>query len=170
MREVVARTALAQVKKMDPSWSAEQRDCAGLVRFAYRRAFRTVNPDRPDMKLWRDRQGQPADFADAESLVQHSFTLLGRGEETMNQVKSGDLVVYRRGSEDELPIYHLMLVVAPADRAHAATLVVYHTGQPQGEMRVGTLRDLVEQAPAEWRPVPSNNSFLGFYRFKDWMP
>ena len=31
------------------------------------------------------------------------------------------------------------------------------------------LNELMRDAPGEWRPVPENSSFLGFFRFKEWM-
>ena len=36
-------------------------------------------------------------------------------------------------------------------------------------VRTGELRRLTTEAPLEWRPVPENTAFLGFFRFKEWM-
>ena len=33
----------------------------------------------------------------------------------------------------------------------------------------GVLDSLATEAPLEWRPVPANAAFLGFFRFKEWM-
>ncbi|MGZ3458392.1 MAG: DUF1175 family protein, partial [Archangium sp.] len=46
LRREVAHVALAQVHRMDPAWNPEQRDCAGLVRFVYRGAYRRFHPER----------------------------------------------------------------------------------------------------------------------------
>ena len=59
--------------------------------------------------------------------------------------------------------------VAPSDRAHAEIHVVYHPGEKDAPVRVGRLNELMRDAPGEWRPVPENSSFLGFFRFKEWM-
>ena len=42
LRAIVAETALQQAKAPTPDWHPQQRDCAGLVRYAYRRAYRTL--------------------------------------------------------------------------------------------------------------------------------
>ena len=39
VRRLVAETAVAQLQRPDPAWPEPQRDCAGLVRFAYRTAY-----------------------------------------------------------------------------------------------------------------------------------
>lgn len=168
LRREIAQTALAQVRRMDPSWNPDQRDCAGLVRFVFRGAFRRFQPERLATPLWRDDRGQPADFADAETLLTHSFVPLGRDEATRESLRTGDLVAFRQ-ERDSGPVFHLMLVVRPEDKAHAPARVVYHPGDKGAAVRTGILQSLVTDAPLEWRPVPQNTAFLGFFRFKEWM-
>ena len=170
LRQFVAQVALAQVERPDSAWNPEQRDCAGLVRFAYRQAFKTAQPRRLDAPLWLDLAGRGTDFADAETLVTGgSFAPLGRGEDARRGLRSGDLVAFRREDARGEPVFHLMLVVAPEDRAAAPARVVYHPGSKDAAVRTGRLDALAREAPAEWRPVPENPAFLGFYRFKEWM-
>ncbi|HSN93245.1 MAG TPA: DUF1175 family protein [Anaeromyxobacteraceae bacterium] len=169
LRRMVAETAVAQVARPDPSWSEAQRDCAGLVRFAYRSAFRRLAPERVEAGLWRDR-GSPAHFADAATLLRESFALLGRGAEARAALRSGDLIAFAREDESGAPVLHLMIVVRPEDPAHGGAHVVYHPGEPGGPVRAGALADLARDAPAGWRPVPENPLFLGFFRFKEWTP
>lgn len=169
LRELVARTALAQVERPDPAWHPQQRDCAGLVRFSYRAAFRRLRPARLQRPLWSDAQGRPMDFADAETLLSASFAPLGRDEAARALLQSGDLLAFRQVGAAGEPVYHLMLVVRTADPAHAEPRVVYHPGSKDAAVRVGVLRELVRDAPLEWRPVPENGAFLGFFRFKEWM-
>ncbi|HLL52411.1 MAG TPA: DUF1175 family protein, partial [Myxococcaceae bacterium] len=127
LRQHLAATALAQVRRMDPSWQSSQRDCAGLVRFAYRAAYKALRPARLASPLWVDLSGRPSDFADAETLVTGgSFVPLGRGEEARASLRSGDLLAFRREDARGEPIFHLMLVVVPQDRAQAPARVVYH--------------------------------------------
>ncbi len=166
LREVVAEVALAQVERQDPRWIPEQRDCAGLVRFAYRSAYRRLRPE--SKPLWTGPRGERLDFADAQTLLAHSFAPLGRGEDARRALRSGDLLAFRQDGAQG-PVFHLMLVVQPRDKAHAATRVVYHPGEGANDVRLGGLDALATDAPTEWRPSPSNPAFLGFYRFKEWM-
>ncbi|MGE6757065.1 DUF1175 family protein [Corallococcus interemptor] len=168
LRREVAQVALAQVKAPDSAWQPAQRDCAGLIRYAYRTAYRRVASERLASPLWRDARGNPSDFADAETLISRSFTPLGRGADAREQLRTGDVVAFRQ-EHDAGPVFHLMLVVRPEDRAHAPARVVYHPGEAGARVRTGILDSLATEAPLEWRPVPANAAFLGFFRFKEWM-
>ncbi len=169
LRRVVAETALAQLSRMDPAWEEAQRDCAGLVRFAYRRAFQRLDPARASLPF-RDAAGAPAHFADAATLLRTSFAFVGRGESARASLRSGDLAAFARQEEPGEQVYHLMIVVVPEDPAHGRALVVYHPGERGAAVRAGLLEDLTREAPHGWRPVPDNPLFLGFYRLKEWSP
>jgi uncharacterized protein YfaT (DUF1175 family) len=163
----VAEIALAQASAFDPDWNAEQRDCAGLVRFAFRSAHKRLDPSRLERPLWLDRAGRPSAFADAETLVEHSFRWMGRDRAAVKDIGDGDLLAFRQDPGDgSEPIFHLMIIAheAPTGR----TLVVYHPGSPNQAVRAGPLDELERSAPLEWRPVPENRAFLGFYRWKEW--
>ncbi len=168
LRRHVASVALAQVRKQDAAWHPDQRDCAGLIRFAFRAAYKRVAPERLATPLWKNERGQPSDFADAETLLGQSFTPLGRDDATREALRTGDVLAFRQ-EHDSGPVFHLMLVVRPEDRAHAPARVVYHPGEKGAEVRTGLLHNLATEAPLEWRPVPNNAGFLGFFRFKEWM-
>jgi uncharacterized protein len=169
LRRELAQVALAQLQTMDPAWHPAQRDCAGLVRFAYRAAHKRFFPERLARPLWADGQGAPSEFADAETLLTRSFVSLGRGEAALEAVRTGDVLAFRQ-EQDAGPAFHLMLVVRPEDKAHAPARIVYHPGEKDAAVRTGVLRTLATEAPIEWRPVPQNSAFLGFFRFKEWMP
>jgi uncharacterized protein len=169
LRRLVAETAVRQASRADPDWEERQRDCAGLVRHAYRRAYLALSPARVAAGLFRDAQGRPGYFADAGTLLRQSFAPLGRGEAARRAIRSGDLAAFAR-DDGGGPVFHLMLLVVPDDPAHAPALVVYHPGEPGAEVRMGRLDDLARDAPGGWRPVPENPLFLGFYRFKEWIP
>jgi len=168
IRRLVAETALAQVSRIDPAWEEAQRDCAGLVRFAFRSAFKRLDPERATQGPFRDASGQPAQFADAGTLLRTSFAPMGRGEMARAALRSGDLLAFAREEEGGAPVYHLMLVVRADDPAHGKTLVVYHPGEKGAAVRAGALDDLARDAPGGWRPIPENPLFLGFYRLKEW--
>lgn len=165
LRQAVAEVAIAQAKQVDGRWHPDQRDCAGLVRFSLRQAYKRIDPKRLDTPLFATAKG-PADFADAETLLGFSFTALGRDARRL-EVKTGDVLAFRQ-PRDSGDVFHLMLVVAPSDKAHGEIHVVYHPGEKDAPVRVGRLSELVREAPGEWRPVPENPSFLGFFRFKEW--
>jgi uncharacterized protein YfaT (DUF1175 family) len=166
LRQAAVDVALAQVKAPSDAWQPEQRDCAGLVRFTYRQAYRRIAPERLSKPLFWSAAG-PVDFADAEALLGFNFGRLGRDVVAEHALRSGDVVAFRQAREDG-DAFHLMLVVAPQDKAHGDLHVVYHPGEKGASGRLGRLRDLATQAPLEWRPVASNPSFLGFFRFKEW--
>lgn len=168
LRREVGQVALAQLTKFDPLWHPDQRDCAGLIRFAYRSAYKRFFPERLAQPLWLDVHGQPSDFADAETLLTRSFVPLGRDEATRETLRTGDLVAFRQ-EHDSGPVFHLMMVVRPEDKAHAPARVIYHPGEKGAAVRTGVLHRLATEAPIEWRPVPQNTAFLGFFRFKEWM-
>jgi len=169
LRKLIAETAAAQVEAIDPAWEEAQRDCAGLVRFAYRTAWRTLSPERVAAGLFRDATGGPAPFADAATLLRQSFASLGRGPDARSALRAGDLAAFAR-DEEGAPVLHLMLVVRAADPAHGPPQVVYHPGEKGAAVRAGPLDALARDAPAGWRPVPENPLFLGFYRWKEWLP
>jgi uncharacterized protein len=169
VRRIVAETAVAQLGALDPGWEPAQRDCAGLVRFAYRTAFHRLAPARAVEGPFRDA-GRPAHFADAATLLRESFVRIGRDAAARASLRSGDLLAFAREDEGGVPVYHLMLVVRPEDPAHGAIRVVYHPGEKDAAVRSGELDALARDAPAGWRPLPENPLFLGFYRFKEWSP
>lgn len=170
VRRIVAETALAQLGRLDPAWEPAQRDCAGLVRFAYRVAFRRLDPARAAAGPFQDGAGAPAHFADAATLLRHTFAPLGRGDRARALLRSGDLVAFAREDEAGAPVHHLMLVVRAEDPAHGGPLVVYHPGEPGADVRAGRLDALAREAPPGWRPVPENPLFLGYFRLKEWTP
>lgn len=160
---LLARTAgevaLAQAEKMSADWQPQQRDCAGLVRYAVRTAYKRLNSPRLQRPLFTNARGEPADFADAATLVQRSFVSV-----PSEQMRSGDVLAFMLPDGD----WHLMMVVAAPDRALFEPLVVYHNGEKPGAVRAGRLRDLEKDAPARWRPDSNNPNFLGAFRFKEW--
>lgn len=170
VRTMIADTARAQLQRMDDAWPAEQRDCAGFVRYVYRRAYTQVAPAKVQRGLFKTRKG-PSAFADAETLLSGgSFRGLGRDIALRESLVSGDLVAFRRvDSAHAEPIYHVMLVLRAQDPAHGDTWVVYHPGSPNSSVRGGRLRDLEREAPLEWQPVPENPAFLGYFRYEEWM-
>ncbi len=174
LRTVVAEVALAQQSREDPAWNPKQRDCAGLVRFAYKSAYKALRPARLATPLFENNAGVPADFADAQTLIARSFFAIGRDDVARAQLRTGDVLAYRQDDGDGDVAWHLMLAVVaePSSRgasAHDASIrVVYHPGEPGAAVRSGALLELMTDAPRAWRPTADNANFVGFFRFKEW--
>lgn len=188
LRESITRLALFQAKKLSPQWEVPQRDCAGLVRFAYREAIRLRSPADgkklgipdslylpevsevsrrifPDFsQIWQvgyDKAGKPrfGSFADAETLISYNFKKKCRD---LSLARTADLLVFQNDLESDQP-YHLMLFVE--DRA--GNLVVYHNGAEgeDAQVRVVRISDLMKSPDPVWFPIASNPHFLGVYEW-----
>lgn len=152
---IAAEVAAAQAQRIDSRWEPAQRDCAGLVRFSIREAYRRHHLSRLDQPLFADDHGAPSDFADASALLRHSLRPVA-------DTRSGDVLAFAQPSGE----LHLMILLAPIA---GARFVVYHTGDKPGMVRLGELDDLERHAPPAWRPSPNNPHYLGTFRFKEWL-
>ena len=108
--------------------------------------------------------GAFAQFADAKTLWQHNSHFVGRD---ISRARPGDLLFFRQEGHD-LP-FHAMIFLGPSQvESRREPLVVYHTGpigKSAGEVRRPTLAQLMNFPDPRWRPMPSNPSFLGVYRW-----
>lgn len=188
LRDSVTRLALLQAKKTSPLWEEKQRDCAGLVRFAYSRALQnpTLTEKRkmgiPDVlhlppvsifakrvfpdnsRFWQvgfETEGFPryGAFADAETLIGYNFRKKTRD---VAQARDGDLLVYQKGFEEKVP-YHLMIYV----QNRPENLAVYHNGASgqEAQVRVVRVQDLMTSPDPVWIPGLDNPYFLGVYEW-----
>jgi uncharacterized protein YfaT (DUF1175 family)/uncharacterized protein YfaP (DUF2135 family) len=195
LRTAVVRLALAQQRRPSPRWEPAQRDCAGLVRFAFREALRPrssaqlaalaappalllppvsdvarhVLPAYP--RLWEvglDATGRSRfdDFADAETLVGYNFR---REPIAAADARAGDLLVFRKTLAADEP-YHLM--IAGGRGPGARPIVVYHNGANGADaaVRVVTLDELARSPDPVWIPDARNPHFLGVYAWKRFRP
>lgn len=193
-----------QSYQLSDAWNVEQRDCAGLVRFAWREALRphdrawfkamgapdgsyeVVAPDVKAYSLARSPLGEKlfradfgacaesdladgkfSDFADARTLKNYNAVFVSRAPQ---QAKPGDLLFFYQPWVQKFP-YHVMIFVGEVRHAGAGAhdWVVYHTGsspQSEGEVKKMRLRVLAQHPDKRWRPVATNQNFLGFYRLK----
>jgi uncharacterized protein len=124
--------------------------------------------------LFRQRAGpfSPSDlttgafrqFADAETLQRFNTYLIGRD---LRAALPGDLLFYRRAGA--VPVYHTMIVLGPSQISGSAQgYVVYHTGpddRSRGEIRRLSIPELMNYPDPQWRPQPSNPTFLGVFRW-----
>ena len=111
-------------------------------------------------------------FADAETIQRFNTYRISRD---VARAEPGDLLFFRRGTEP--PTYHSMVVIGASQisRKPGVRYVVYHTGPSgpsQGEMKrlSGaikrlTMDQLVRYPDPQWRPLDSNPTFLGVFRW-----
>ncbi len=192
LRQAVTDVALLQAQRLSPLWEPKQRDCAGLIRFAYRTALeardagrtaklgipaklhlaplseqaRQLFPNFP--QIWQtglDRdKPRFGPFADAETLIGYNFRLKSK---QWQAARSGDLLVYQKPLDSDEP-YHLMLFAA----GRSENLAVYHNGASgaNAQVRVVRISDLLESPDPVWIPSTENPYFLGVYEWNRLRP
>ena len=108
--------------------------------------------------------GAFAEFADAKTLWRHNSYFVGRD---VSRAQPGDLLFFRQ--EGQSSTFHAMIFLGRDQiEPGGEPLVIYHTGpvgNSAGEIRRPTLAQLLDFPDPRWRPVPSNPSFLGVYRW-----
>lgn len=153
-----------------PRW--QQRDCAGLVRFAvaealrphdlaWRRANGLANrPTPPEVDdpaaaalrhAWRRADGSQGAYASALDMVQANTRAVGR---SLHQAAPGDLLFYDQGDDQHLMVW-------------LGRYVAYHTGSVQAGddgLRAVRAAELARWRDTRWRPVAENPNFAGIYR------
>jgi uncharacterized protein YfaT (DUF1175 family) len=171
-------TYLADSQYYAPVLPPEIKDCAALLRFAYREALREHDgrwaselqltsvppiagvrkysyPFTPlGARLFRTADGY-AEFADAQTLMRYNTYSLGRD---LRVAAPGDLLFYRQLEQDQP--FHTMIFLGD--------FVVYHTGPfhgGPGEMRRPSVNELLHHPAPQWRPQVGNPNFLGVYRW-----
>ena len=154
--------ALAQAESPRGDWDPGQRDCAGFVRFLYRKSLGERG------SLWRDRNGNTAAFVTAEELLSYNFSPFSRGP-LKDRIQTGDLLAFYNPEKAPGDAWHLMLLLRPPGAAPDRVLVVYHNGAagPDAAVRKVWLDDLLA-GPPEWRPAASNPRFVGTFRWNGW--
>ena len=180
------RVAESQFLKRSYSWQDTQRDCAGLIRFAYREALKkhdaqwlvksgiVIDKNIPDIKrfnypdvphlgenIFKQKAGSAMDSASFGSFAD-AETLLKFNtvfvSRSISEAKKGDILFFRiiSGGKEQ---YHSMIV---AGRENGETVIIYHTGKG----------DVIKRVPFSYlngsgafSPSPANERFLGVYRF-----
>jgi uncharacterized protein YfaT (DUF1175 family) len=157
-------TSIAEMQfyKMSDAWTKEQRDCAGLVRFAWREALRrhdrlwfkamgegyaAVAPDVRAYTLDRSPLGEKLFRIDYGSYVENEATFSefadARTLKNHNTIfisrdprraQPGDLLFFHQPWAQKFP-YHVMIYLGEALHASegAADWVVYHTGSSSSD-------------------------------------
>jgi uncharacterized protein YfaT (DUF1175 family) len=176
-----------QLEGPSPAWEPAQRDCAGLLRFAFREALavhsstwreRTAYTDGPPgrdpspgfAQHWRagfPTPEGPQPFAKGAFLRRLSCVALGRD---LQLARPGDLLFFARGGAHAQPDHAMAFVRPDMD---GAPMLLYHTGpegsgsrQQPGELRRVRLDELLHHPEPDFRPLSENPAFLGLYRWQ----
>lgn len=160
-----SETALRQADNPDLSWSLEQRDCAGFVRYVYARTFKTKDA------LWVNRWGKKSHYLRAEELISFNFNpilKLKYDEFSYGGLDTGDVLVYYNPTKSPSEAWHLMLILFPVDRKVNEPLIIYHNGAMDTTASVRKIwwRQLFDSQWTQWRPDGKNPFFRGFYRWR----
>lgn len=177
-----------QLDRVSPAWEPAQRDCAGLLRFAFREAlapktpawaervayggpFVARSPSLRGLEAWRSGFPTPdgwQPFARGAFLRDYACVPVGM-EPTLG--RPGDLLFFGRGGARSMPDHAMVFGRTDAD---GMPVLIYHTGE-EGSARMGRdagalrrvrLVDLLQHPDPAFRPQPENPAFLGVFRWK----
>ncbi|MFI5181593.1 MAG: DUF1175 family protein [Thermoanaerobaculia bacterium] len=155
--------ALSQAESPRPDWDPAQRDCAGFVRFLFRKSLGSEATE------WVRAGGAHAPFVSAGELLAYNFTRVST-EPLRDRVETGDLLAFYEPNKARADAWHLMVLLRPPGGTPDRILVVYHNG---GAGRDAAVRkvwlDDLAIGPPEWRPSPDNTRFLGTFRWNGWI-
>lgn len=154
-----------------PRW--QQRDCAGLVRFAVAEALRdhdekwkhanglaglasppeiALEPGQQSMRhSWRLADGSLSAYVGALELVQGNTRFLTKN---CNQAAAGDLLFFDQGDAQHLMVW-------------MGSYIAYHTGtvnKNDNGLRAIALHELQRWPDTRWHPLQDNPNFAGVYR------
>ena len=154
-----------------PRW--QQRDCAGLVRFAVGESLQAhntrwlkanglwgsktppelglENEQRDLNKLWQRADGSRSNWVGALELVQSNTRWISKD---MMQAQPADLLFFDQGHDQHLMIW-------------MGRYIAYHTGshnRSDNGLRAYSLTQLLEWKDARWQPRKDNPNFSGVYR------
>lgn len=180
-RDWFIRISLSQYLKENSSWNLKERDCSGLIRFAYKESLKAHTQDwqartgilldknLPDVRefnypdipyigknLFRTGEGKFGEFADAESLEKfHTYFVSKELESGL----AGDILFFRsdRGVGTN---FHSMIQVEGGSKNPQ---LLYHTGSDRG---IKLIRAKELERSVLFSPEKNNRNFLGVYRFR----
>ncbi|HTT41114.1 MAG TPA: DUF1175 family protein [Burkholderiales bacterium] len=155
-----------------PRW--EQRDCAGLVRFAVAEALRAhdtgwlnangiggrlppeleLTPEQQPLRHnWRLADGKRSSYVGALELVQENAAFVSH---ELNAAAPGDLLLFDQGDDQHLMVW-------------TGRYIAYHTGTSSNRdngLRAVSVKELMNWRDTRWQPAARNPNFLGVYRLR----
>ncbi|MDV6375432.1 DUF1175 family protein [Deinococcus arenicola] len=185
-----AAIAESQYYGMNADWKAGDRDCGGLLRYAF------INALMPHDSAWfakfkylpRPNRDPVQAFSYPMPIISRSVFRVAGGAYQAGDIQAGKLV--GRTTVQYLSTYSMVRVsremtqakrgdmlifIRPGLRSYHSMVylggskVVYHTGASPaegGEVRLLTVQSLLRHAERAFHPAGSNPNFLGVYRWK----
>ncbi|MGJ4787694.1 DUF1175 family protein [Leptospira koniambonensis] len=180
-REWFVRISLSQYLKENSSWNLKERDCSGLIRFAYKESLKAHTQDwqtrtgilldknLPDVRefnypdipyigknLFRTGEGKFGEFADAESLEKfHTYFVSKELESGL----AGDILFFRSDRGVGTNFHSMILIEGEVKNPQ----LLYHTGSDRG---IKLIRAKELERSVLFSPEKNNRNFLGVYRFR----
>jgi uncharacterized protein len=150
----------ASYKAVAPDIKAYRLDNSPLGEKIFRTNFGSFN--EADLT-----NGSFSEFADAKTLKNFNTKFISRNRE---QAEAADLLFFYQPWIQKFP-YHIMIFIGKAYHSNetGSDWVVYHTGSSptdKGTVKKVRLSILDHHPDKRWRPVETNQNFLGFYRIK----
>ncbi|MCB0361835.1 MAG: DUF1175 family protein, partial [Bdellovibrionales bacterium] len=154
--------SLLDAQNPHSDWDPSQKDCAGFIRYVYRKSF------QKNAKMWIDLDGSRVDYVNAATLVARNFHLLSRHPKT-HELSTGDILAFYNQQKEPTEAWHLMLIVKAPGQSSSDILLVYHNGSRDFRSAVRQVRwnNLIEETSI-WQAVPSNPLFQGAFRWNGW--
>ncbi len=176
-----------QLDRLSPAWEPAQRDCAGLLRFAFHEAW------GPHTPAWKDRLSYTGTFVAKDPSEQlagpwrrafptpEGWRPFAKGAYLRDlacvplsreplEGRPGDLLFFSRPGARQTPDHAMTFGRPDPD---GTPVLIYHTGaegsgasRDAGDMRRVRLADLLQHPDPAFRPQPENPAFLGLFRWK----
>lgn len=183
--------AVLQAVKNSEYWSENERDCSGLIRFAYKEALKNHNEQWItslgfDREEWKNLT--EVDLLKLEDIDSYNYPYVPIIETGLFLTESGQYSAYAdaynllrhntdfisKNFEEAKPGDILFFHFPDPSTFHSMIYTgngfVYHTGpiseDDKGKVKLWLLDDYLRLMPLQWLPVKENPFFLGFYRFR----
>ncbi|MFO7881651.1 MAG: DUF1175 family protein [Kosmotogaceae bacterium] len=183
--------AVLQAVNNSNYWSENERDCSGLIRFAYKEALKDhdenwISSMGFNRKEWKELTG--IDLSKLEDVRSYNYPNVPVIETRLFLTESGQFLAYAdaynllrhntdyvsKNVEEAEPGDVLFFHFPDPSTFHSMIFtgegLVYHTGpvseEDVGKVKLWLLDDYLRLMPIQWLPVKENPFFLGFYRFK----
>lgn len=110
--------------------------------------------------------GSFAQFANAETLQRFNTFRVSRD---IHRAQPGDLLFFRRAEgEDQISFHSMIFLGHSLIQPSPSQYVVYDTGadgSKSGEIKLLSIRNLLQFPDTQWRPYATNRQFLGVFRW-----
>jgi len=183
--------AVLQAVNNSEYWSKNERDCSGLIRFAYKESLKKhdeywITSHGVNQEEWKELTG--VDLSKIKDINSFNYPFVPVIETNLFLTETGKFSAY--ADAYNLLRHNTVFVSNKVDEAKPGDILffhfpdpstfhsmiftgnglVYHTGpvseDNEGKVKLWLFDDYARLMPIQWLPVKENPFFLGFYRFK----